>query len=356
MSYILDALQKSEHERRQKQHSVQINPFEEQEFSPSKSRSLLPWLLVGSLLLLLTALAIVLWFQWPTNGVSKPVMDEGKPAVATVTNNKSVVADEPTVQAQGKATNVKTTNFDERANHLSSVSPSQAKTASSHSGQSSVAAPAVKLAPASSEVKRLYAQSEQRRELEKKNFGGASVLDGASTQNGASIQNGKASYRSDTSSVGTKVDDAGAEQPETPELDTDAIVVAALTQLQNGVAPPQQAPVDNDPAPVQLAPSHATRVDLTDASATNTNNPTAFPTADALPENVRSALPSLKYTSHIYSSSSQKGFVMINGGKYREGESVAPGVYIEKIQDEGVVLSFGGHLFFQEAMTDWEKR
>lgn len=336
MSYILDALQKSEHERRQKQHSVEINPFEEQEFSPSKSGSWLPWVLVGLLACVLGALVIVVGLQWSPSksesmesNLAQVTESKTNPSLPSI---KTGVPDSDQPDSQVPVSN-------------SSDSHSSAKAVSAdadiavHKTLTGNERPIIKAQPVSSEVKRLYAISEQKR------------AKGQQQSSNEVFSSSKARPNSEVSAQSN----ADLSPSNDDNFDTDAIVAAALTQLQGGVPPSEPAEVND---PVNVSSSEAATVDLTSdngAVHNNANNPTSFLTAAELPTGVQESLPNLKYTSHIYSSSSQKGFVVINGGKYVQGESVAPGVFIEKIQDEGVVLSFGGHLFFQEAMTDWEQ-
>lgn len=68
---------------------------------------------------------------------------------------------------------------------------------------------------------------------------------------------------------------------------------------------------------------------------------------------VKKNIPSISYGAHIYASDNKSGFVILNGARRRIGDQLANGIYIEKIAEEDVVLSYEGTLFTLPAMKSW---
>jgi general secretion pathway protein B len=68
-----------------------------------------------------------------------------------------------------------------------------------------------------------------------------------------------------------------------------------------------------------------------------------MPTADEVAAS--SGLPELRLELHVYSTRPQERFVFINSAKYREGDTTPEGAAIEEITPDGVVMSARGHRF-----------
>lgn len=66
-----------------------------------------------------------------------------------------------------------------------------------------------------------------------------------------------------------------------------------------------------------------------------------------LPREVEQRLPSFLLTVHIYDLEPAKRFVVIDGRKLRQGDSSRGGILVEEILPDGVALSFEGHQFFR---------
>ncbi len=69
------------------------------------------------------------------------------------------------------------------------------------------------------------------------------------------------------------------------------------------------------------------------------------PVLAELPTSVRSGLPELALTVHVYSSEPAKRFVFINDRRYREGETLREGPKLQSIEKHGAVLSYRGRQF-----------
>ncbi len=57
-------------------------------------------------------------------------------------------------------------------------------------------------------------------------------------------------------------------------------------------------------------------------------------------------LPTLSMTVHVFEANQSRRFVVINGLKYRDGEKTREGLVVEQIVADGVVLSHQGNPFF----------
>jgi general secretion pathway protein B len=125
-------------------------------------------------------------------------------------------------------------------------------------------------------------------------------------------------------------------------------------------ASPTAPPITRVPAPVMVAPPVAAapvtpappRARITTpvapaAPATVVTKPaaTSVPLLRDLPADFRAAVPPLSLDVHVYAPSATGRFVLINMKKYHEGEQLAEGPRIEKISEEGVVLSFQRQMF-----------
>ncbi len=67
-----------------------------------------------------------------------------------------------------------------------------------------------------------------------------------------------------------------------------------------------------------------------------------LPSYNGLPENLRAAIPALNMNAHVYSSTPGRGFVLINGKKYRQGDQLVEGPKVVQILPDSVVLSYRG--------------
>lgn len=64
-----------------------------------------------------------------------------------------------------------------------------------------------------------------------------------------------------------------------------------------------------------------------------------------LPASVRQALPALAISLHAYAREPRERIVMINNQMLRQGDPVAPGLRLEQITQDGVVLGYQGYRF-----------
>lgn len=71
-----------------------------------------------------------------------------------------------------------------------------------------------------------------------------------------------------------------------------------------------------------------------------------------LPSAVRASLPNMAISMLIYSSKPADRHINVNGSRMREGQEVTQGLKVEEITPEGAVFNFKGQRFFKGIMGD----
>ncbi len=103
--------------------------------------------------------------------------------------------------------------------------------------------------------------------------------------------------------------------------------------------PETPPPALEEPAPDAAAPEpQPTRVARVE--------PPLPPLLDDLPADFRSRVPRLDLTVHVYSDTPSQRFIFVNNRRYGEGQDTEEGARVERIQPNGIVLSFQGQEFF----------
>lgn len=92
-------------------------------------------------------------------------------------------------------------------------------------------------------------------------------------------------------------------------------------------------------APVQQAAPSAKRGAAAAAPAASAMSMTELPVA------IQQELPTMSVSVHAYSGKPAERLVDINGHLLHEGEDVAPGLRLEQITPEGMILSYKGYTF-----------
>lgn len=69
------------------------------------------------------------------------------------------------------------------------------------------------------------------------------------------------------------------------------------------------------------------------------------PLMEELPVAIRAALPDLAFAGHVYSDVPEKRLIIINNRIVREGDLIVNGLFLKKIDREGVVLLYETSLF-----------
>jgi len=67
-----------------------------------------------------------------------------------------------------------------------------------------------------------------------------------------------------------------------------------------------------------------------------------------LPDAIRADVAEIKFSVLVYAKQPEDRFVLINGQRLIEGDSVQPGLVIEEIQRDGVTFSYRLYRFLVE--------
>ena len=84
-------------------------------------------------------------------------------------------------------------------------------------------------------------------------------------------------------------------------------------------------------------------------TATATETAESIPELSQLPSNIKSELPAISITGHIYSNDPGSRIATVNGEIVREGENVEKGLKVDEITVNGILFSFKGVRFLVRA-------
>jgi general secretion pathway protein B len=79
----------------------------------------------------------------------------------------------------------------------------------------------------------------------------------------------------------------------------------------------------------------------------------SIPDINELPASVKSKIPNLTFSTHIFASEPAWRMVGINGVSRREGDSLDEYLQLVEITEEGVVLKYQQHIFQMSIIRDW---
>ncbi|MDO9226421.1 MAG: general secretion pathway protein GspB [Pseudomonadota bacterium] len=107
---------------------------------------------------------------------------------------------------------------------------------------------------------------------------------------------------------------------------------ATPARIEPPAPPPRTTPPP--PAPVPVA-----------AEASGAEHQPKVMSLSELPQAVRQGIPAIAISLHGYASNPGERFVMINNQLLRQGDLVAPGIRLEQITTDGVLLGYQGYRF-----------
>jgi len=110
-------------------------------------------------------------------------------------------------------------------------------------------------------------------------------------------------------------------------------------QLAMAAKPEQKLSTLN---PVPAAPAISPKEPASTATVDQEHKATPFA---ELPLAIQQEMPDMKIQLHSYSNKSVNSIVSINSRMLKEGESLAPGLRLEQITPDGVILSYKGYRF-----------
>lgn len=143
-------------------------------------------------------------------------------------------------------------------------------------------------------------------------------------------------------------------EAETVPAQAAAAAAAAPAAVQAPILPPALPAVSPPRAAVAPAPHPAPRAtragtvpapSARPAQATAPAAPEALGTLRELPEHIQREIPPLVIGGYLYSTVPADRTVLIDKRLRREGDEVAPGLVIETLQPNGMVLNYRGHRY-----------
>lgn len=292
MSYILEAIRKSEQERQDTDHVPDLNAVHESwasEAAPQKTYWL--WLVLAMAAVIVILLA--LQFRSGLTGephaqtAVQPTTVTSAPAPAQTAPTTTVPAAKPAEPLPMPAT-MSTAMPATTPASLAAVQPGDTNTASQQAPMNTTDTPAVNTDPVRNDIQALYRQQQNQTQLDTLNAP-------------ATLKN----------------------LPQSHQID----------ELNRVLA-------QRDTAPQAAAPQPAAK---------------AYPSVYEIPESVSQQIPSLKFGAHIYSETTDSGFTIINGRKYLPVSEISPGLELIGIKPNNVILRFRGYEFSVPAMRDWVK-
>ncbi|MEP2651114.1 MAG: general secretion pathway protein GspB [Paraglaciecola sp.] len=90
-----------------------------------------------------------------------------------------------------------------------------------------------------------------------------------------------------------------------------------------------------------------------EATVQNNSEDSDVSRIDQLPVWVLTELPNMSFSAHMYASDDAERWVRVNGARMVEGDMIESTVEIISISPQRVVLSYQGHEFSMDALTDW---
>jgi general secretion pathway protein B len=113
------------------------------------------------------------------------------------------------------------------------------------------------------------------------------------------------------------------------------------TKLRTPKSPPQAMPT----APQRITRAAPTKPQA--ASATTSAEPQKLLTMAELPLSIRQEMPPLSISVHAYSREPKDRLIGINDRVLHEGENLAPGLRLEEITPNGMILRYKGYRFLR---------
>lgn len=128
------------------------------------------------------------------------------------------------------------------------------------------------------------------------------------------------------------------------------------------VTTPAPPPVKVPEAPQPVEPTPPSVQDATQFTRMEPTRSLAQPRVNAttpveeftdLPDDVRSSLPAMTFSFHVYSADPRNRTIIINNQRLREGEQVSAGVELESITEDGVILAMDHRRVHINVLTGW---
>lgn len=117
----------------------------------------------------------------------------------------------------------------------------------------------------------------------------------------------------------------------------------------SGVAMQPPPPAPPPPPPVNLD-------ETLDAAGVGATPAISYlPQLDELPAHIRQQVPDMAFSSHMFSSMAKFRSVVINGNRVKEGQMVGDNIQVREITETGVILSLGETQFQVDVLGKWSQ-
>jgi len=373
MSYILDALNKSEQERQQREHGVSLQPLTG---VPHPGNGNARWLPLAAVAIVIAAIGIfaavyfLMKVKTPPPQLAQPA--QVAPAAPVVTpapvpaSNPvnpapvAAVASAPAAEKPVAPAEVARTGTSDSVKSLYQRKgmPAEQAMAQAASGQSRTA-PIAESAASDDVVKTGAAV---------KTFD-ADKTASVQTQDAAtqSAQPASAPPAAEKSTVNQKALDTelARERESARDAELAARVQAELERMQaqdakeaakRAVAVAKARPVQSAQSVSKSQPVQPASVSKQAASAAPAPavDPDAnVPLATQLAADIQKRIPNINFDAHVYAGKTNNGFVILNDKKRYPGDTVAAGLTVERITEDGVILNLSGTRFKLNSMSSW---
>jgi len=331
MSYILEALQKSEQDRQNQNTPSLTAQYDAQALAPPR-KPRYAWWLVAALGVLLAALVVVflIWFMNPPDPVGAGHPAAGDRLTAEMARPSSnpppapselaatpapASADMPEPEEQithaaGTDTGQTSTPIpDLAANQANADEEQNAKSASNDDAAAEL--PASKSPPVDPRIAALYSNPP----ADEPEYEFADNLE----------------YQLEPST------------PSDTEHSTD------VAQLVEPTVVPGQEQSEPGPAVAPLVEENTESPEIPGSVVDG-----GFMAIEQLPDTIKSEIPPIRYIAHVYSGSNKAGFAILNDQKLEPGDKLADELYLEKVDKDHIVMSFRGYFFRLMAMQNWD--
>lgn len=148
---------------------------------------------------------------------------------------------------------------------------------------------------------------------------------------------------------------AAASAPQRPRYEPEPLSSADVVSTAPTPIPATVLPIPSTPAPTAILPTaDPPTLEAPDTLPTGSSTPPPV-AAEASPEtlpsvvdlmpDLRSALPALKLSMHVYAMDPADRFVLIDGKRFVQGDAISPSLTVSEIRRDGAVLDYGGKRF-----------
>ena len=342
MSYILDALTKSQKERKRTSVPTLATEYPFEDTPPSSSKRWTSITMIG-----LTSMAVLIAFyalttRPPTeNELSSAPSQQHSQSESTLSATQSGVTAESVTPMPSRSSNPVTAEEKLLAARAESTNPDGVLLAEPSRKKSKTAAPQPSRSSLAEQRSAQQGAPAQKRE-------------GANTRQAKSSSRAASQSSAETAALqpANVSPDEPRLSPELQRLEDEMLALrreAEQVEQMESQARSHRA-VTSSAAPVEgtvgtvgtvsgSEPDRGTRT----SAATSTS--AELPTLRDLPPEVRSNLPPLQIIAHAYAQTSSERMVIINMKRYGEGDRMREGPSIDAITPTGVLLTFQGQQF-----------